>query len=119
VSAKDYKHKYVIERSFTEMDRQFFRQFLDPQGNKDREAKLIQVFKKLSGDLIQRMAHNVFPKETDEDVGAETLLHFLARFNHGFEVVDYIAKQAKKDGFVVPFLINMKKETPLDITVKR
>jgi hypothetical protein len=105
VSAKDYKHKYVIERSYTEMDLQFFRQFLDTRGNKDKESKLLSIFKKLSGDLIQRMVHNVFP----EDDNAETLLHHVARFNHGFEVVDFIGKQAKKDGFVVPFLLNLRK----------
>jgi hypothetical protein len=53
------------------------------------------------------------------ELGGNTLLHFLAHFNLGFEVVDHIGRQAKKDGFVVPFLLNGNRATPLDLTVSR
>lgn len=104
------------------MDLQFFKQFLSTKGDKEKEKKLLSIFKKMSGEHIQRLVHNVFPKDEDlfkDSQGADTFLHFLATFNHGFEVIDYIGKQAKSDSFVVPFLINLKRQTPLDITVQR
>ena len=119
MSAKDYKYKYVIEQSYTEMDSQFFKQFITKTGD---EKKVLSVFKKMSGEHVQRLTHNIFPH--DEELfpvsnGGNTLLHFLAKYNLGFEVVDFIGKLAKKDGFVVPFLVNFERQSPMDITVNR
>ena len=124
VSAKDYKSKYVIEQSYTQMDAKFFRQFINFNAgtDKEQEKRVLRVFKKMSPDHIQRLVHNIFPIDDElfpASQGGNTLLHFLARYNLGFEVVDFICKLAKKDGFVVPFLFNMERQTPLDLTVNR
>jgi len=121
VSAKDYKYKYVIEQSYTEMDAQFFKQFINSVRGSD-EKKVLSVFKKMSGEHVQRLTHNIFPHDEllfSGSNGGNTLLHFLAKYNLGFEVVDFIGKLAKKDGFVVPFLVNFERQNPLDITVGR
>jgi hypothetical protein len=121
VSARDYKNKYVIEQSYTEMDAQFFKQYIQTSSEND-EKKVLSVFKRMSGEHVQRLVHNIFPR--DEQLfqgsnGGNTLLHFLAKYNLGFEVVDFIGKLAKKDGFVVPFLVNFERKNPLDLTVER
>lgn len=76
----------------------------------------------MSGEHVQRLTHNIFPHDEElfaSSNGGNTLLHFLAKSTLGFEVVDFIGKLAKKDGFVVPFLVNFERENPLDITVER
>ena len=85
VSAKDYKYKYVIEHSYTKLDAMFFKQYINIiLDDKDKDKKLIKVFKKMSTDHIQRLVHNIFPRE-DEIFGnssnCNTLLHFLAMIN--------------------------------------
>lgn len=77
----------------------------------------------MAPDHVQRMAHNIFPRD-DAIPGfglseGNTLLHFLARCPLGFEGVDFLGRLAKKEGFVVPFLGNSDKKTPLDLTVER
>ena len=59
------------------------------------------------------MVHNIFPD------GNNTLLHYIAESEVGFESVDYLSQLAKKEGFVIPFLINEKLLTPLDLTVTK
>ena len=108
VSARDFKYKYLIEQSYTLLDYQFYQQFIQPN-----ERKLLKLLKQISSDNIQRLAHNIFPD------GSTTLLHFIAGSNLGFEAVDYIGKLSKKEGFVIPFLINADQMTPLDLTVQR
>lgn len=67
------------------------------------------------------MLYNIFPQ--DEYVFGEfsgeanTLLHFLSKFQLGFETIDYISTIVKKEGIVVPFLVNTVGETPLDLSV--
>jgi hypothetical protein len=122
VSAKDYLYKYVIEQSYTHLDAKFFQQYLSFEEGQDQEKKVIKVLKKMSTDHLQRLAHNIFPRN-ERILGfgsseGNTLLHFLARFPLGFECVDFLGRLAKKDGFVVPFLINSERQTPLDLTVK-
>lgn len=115
ISARDYKYKYVIEKSYTELDYKFFKQYIRAVG----EDKVLKTFKLMSGEYIQRMVHNIFPQD-DEGIfqsNGNTILHYLAKFSLGFEVVDFIGKLAKKDSFVIPFLVNSDRQTPLDITV--
>jgi len=69
--------------------------------------------KQLSSDHIQRLVHNIFPS------GNNTILHFIAESDIGFESIDYLSQLAKKEGFVVPFLLNSDLQTPLDITVNK
>lgn len=104
------------------MDSMFVKQYLNIKDEKDKEKKMLRVFKKMSNDHLQRLVHNIFPK--DEEVfgsssEGNTVMHLLAKFNLGFECVDFIGKLSKKEGFVVPFLPNTSRETPLDLTVQR
>ena len=65
VSAKDYLYKYVIEQSYTYMDAMFFRQYLNYKDEKEKEQKVLKVFKKMSTDHIQRLVHNIFPRDDE------------------------------------------------------
>ena len=120
-SAKGYLYKYVIEQSYTELDAMFFRQYLHKHLNGD-EQKILKTLKKMSSDHLQRLVHNIFPQDDElfpSRTEGNTLMHFLAGCNLGFESVDFIGRLSKKDGFVVPFLPNSQRETPLDLTVAR
>jgi hypothetical protein len=46
-------------------------------------------------------------------------MHYIGDSNYGFECVDYLTDLSKKEGFVVPFLLNSIELTPLDITVNK
>lgn len=52
VSAKDYKYKYVIEQSYTQMDAKFFKQFLNFAKEDRDEKKVLKVFKKMSSEHV-------------------------------------------------------------------
>ena len=70
---------------------------------------------------LKRMFYNIFP--CDESVfgqgsgEANTLLHYFALHQLGFESVDYLASIVKKEGLIIPFVINTIRQTPLKITV--
>lgn len=71
---------------------------------------------------LKRMLYNIFPRD-DSIFGlnggeANTFIHYFAIHQLGFESIDYISSVVKKEGLVVPFLINTIRETPLDITVE-
>jgi hypothetical protein len=65
----------------------------------------------MSTEHIQRIIHNIFPENSN------TLLHVIAESDIGFECIDHLTQLAKKEGFVIPFLLNAEENTPLDITV--
>jgi len=72
------------------MDAMFFRLYFSDQ----KHTNALKVLKKMSGDHIQRLVHNIFPR-SDNIFGTpvsegNTFLHFLAKFNLGFECVDLI-----------------------------
>lgn len=67
----------------------------------------------MSNDHINRLVHNVFPEKNN------TILHLIAESNFGYEIVDYLQEISKKEGFVIPFLINSEEITPLDIMLQR
>lgn len=74
---------------------------------------MLKTLKQLSSEHVQRLVHNIFPENNN------TLLHIIADSDVGFESVDYLAQLAKKEGFVIPFLLNSDELTPLDIAVSR
>lgn len=75
----------------------------------------------MSQEHLKRMLYNIFP--SDESVFGEhsgeanTLLHFLSKYQIGFETIDFISTIVKKEGIVVPFLMNTIGETPLDLSI--
>jgi hypothetical protein len=129
----------MSEQSYTQLDLMFLRQYFTQTAQKIQDDKKIEdvlqteflkTLKLMSQIHLQRMLLNVFPCDDQifahKDIyekgsagHANTLLHFLAKFNTlGFESIDYIAKMTKKESAVVPFLPNTQMITPLDITVK-
>ena len=78
MSARSYKYKFVIEQSFTLLDHQFFKQFIQ-----DQPKGALRIFKQMSSEHVQRILHNIFPE------GKNTLLHMIAESDMGFESVDF------------------------------
>jgi hypothetical protein len=120
-SARSYKHKYIGEQSYTKLDHQFLRQYLAPHiHNEDREMRTLRVLRRMALPHLKRMLFNIFP--CDDFVfragEANTLLHYLAVHQLGYESLDFIAAMTKKDNIIVPFLKNTVDMTPLHITVE-
>ena len=78
MSARDYKYKFVIEQSYTLLDHQFFKQYIQ-----DKPRGVLKTFKQMSVEHVQRILHNIFPE------GKNTLLHVIAESDMGFESVDF------------------------------
>ncbi len=103
VSAKSFKAKYMIEQSYTLFDKKFYDMYVHGS-----VKGFIKLLKSMSNDHIKRFVHNIFPH------GKNTILHLIPNC---FEVVDHLYEVGKKEGFVLPFLFNEAKETPLDLAV--
>ena len=72
---------------------------------------MLKIFKTLSDSHIKRLVHNVFPIKNN------SLMHYIACNQQGFMCVDHLTNLSKKEGYVVPFLINSEELTPLDLVV--
>lgn len=104
VTARNYKYKYLIEQSFTLFDLQFYHQFV--AGN---ERNLLEIMQGMSVDQIKRFVHNTFPTNSD------TILHLVGS---NFEAIDFLTDVARKEAFVVPFIVNSQSLTPIDKAVQ-
>jgi hypothetical protein len=122
-SARTYANKYVTEMSYTKLDQKFLRQYLNVHrfSEEETELKIYRVVRRMSQEHLKRMLYNIFPNDEsifgEKSGEANTLLHFLSKFQLGFETIDFIASIVKKEGIVVPFLVNTVCETPLDLSV--
>jgi hypothetical protein len=108
ISARNFKHKYLIEQTYTYLDYRFFTSYM-----LQNDLNLLKVFKSLSDPHIKRLVHNVFPLKNN------SLLHYIAQSPSGFLCIDHLTNLSKKEGYVVPFLINSEEVTPLDTVVTR
>jgi len=69
------------------------------------------------------MLCSVYPcdeKQFGKEMGhANTLLHYFAKHQLGFETIDYICTSVvKSENLIVPFLMNTMQKTPLDVSVE-
>ena len=123
-STRGYKHKYVIDNPYLRLDHQFLRQFFTGhEQSEDRELKTYRVVRRMADQQLKRMLCSIFPCDDSQfgkDSGeANTMLHYFAKHQLGFETIDYICTSiVKSDNLIIPFLMNTMKKTPLDITVE-
>mmetsp|Transcript_29530 Transcript_29530/g.28705 ORF Transcript_29530/g.28705 Transcript_29530/m.28705 type:complete len:514 (+) Transcript_29530:2573-4114(+) len=108
ISARNFKHKYLIEQSFTYLDYRFYNQYILPK----QQGDIMQVLTQLSTSHIKSIAHNYFPVRVNN-----SLLHLTAMNAVGFNCVDYLTNLCKREGYVVPFLPNSEDLTPLDMVM--
>lgn len=108
-SARAFKGKYMIEKSYTLLDLRFFNQYLL---SLSKSTDLMLVMKQMSDAHIKKLVHNYFPGSH------ATLLHLIAENTYGFNSVDHLSDRCKKEGYIVPLMPNSAGLTPVDVVVK-